>query len=139
MSRRFATYVDEETAERWETQADEMGMSNSEWIQAMVEAGLKKFNRSVQPDQSRDELRQQNNYLRRELQRARNRVESLENQLHASEREAILEYVGDNPGAEYEDIVQHITNTAYGRVTKIVDQMEGDELDIDEQGRMYTK
>ena len=139
MSRRFATYIDDETADRWESKADEMGMSQSKWIQAMVEAGLKKFNGTVQPDQSRDNLRQQHNDLRQELRRARERVEELEKQLHASEREAILEYVEDNPGAEYEDIVQYIMNTAYGRVAKIIDQMEGEKLDIDEQGRMYTK
>lgn len=139
MSEHVAAYVDEDTYERWENQAAEMDMSMSQWTQAMVEAGLKKFNRDVQPDETRDDLRRKRNDLRNELGRARDRIAELEEQVYTSEREAIREYIEKNPGAEYRDIVQHVVNTANSRVTRILDQMEGDDIEIDEQGRMYHR
>lgn len=138
MSRHIAAYVPDDEAEEWEEQAEEMGMSISEWVIAMTRAGQKPFGREVAPNQSRDDLRKQRNDLRRELQRARDRIEELEERVHTSEREAILEYVEENPGAEYQDIVQHVVNSASSRVTEILDQMEGTELEIDNQGRMYA-
>lgn len=135
----MATYVNDDTLRRWQKQADEMDMSMSQWTQAMVEAGQKKFNRDVEPDESRDELRRKRNDLRQELQRARERILELEEQVHTRERDAIVDYVEDNPGAEYGDIAQHVANTANPRVTKLLDEMEGDELEIDEQGRMYVR
>lgn len=105
----------------------------------MVRAGQKKFNRDVEPTESRDDLRRRRNDLRRELQRARDRIEELEGQVHRSEREAVIDYIDENPGAEYEDIVQHVVNTANSRVTRILDDIEGDDIEIDEQGRMYTR
>ena len=137
MSDQFATYVDSETAERWEKEAEKMGMTKSAWLQAMVEAGLKKFTRNGQSTNTCNELRQQRDDLRKELQRARDRIETLEKQLHRSDRQAIIEYVQNHPGVKYRDIVQHIVNTANGRVTKLLDQLEEDELEIDEQGRIY--
>lgn len=139
MSEQVATYIPDEEYEDWEEQAEEMGMSTSGWIKSMVRAGQKNFNRDVEPTASRDELRQRRNDLRRELQRARDRIEQLEGQVHRSEREAIIEYIDENPGAEYRDIVQHVINTANSRVTRILDDVEGDEIEIDEQGRMYTR
>lgn len=138
MSRHIAAYVPEEEAEEWEEKASEMGMSLSEWVIAMTRAGQKPFGREVMPDQSRDDLRQKQNDLRRELQRARDRIEELEEIVHTSEREAILDYVEENPGAEYQNIVQYVVNSANSRVTKILDQMEGAELKIDDNGQMYT-
>lgn len=139
MSEQVATYIPDEEYEDWEEQAEEMGMSTSGWIKSMVRAGQKNFNRDVEPTASRDELRQRRNDLRGELQRARDRIEQLEGQVHRSEREAIIEYIDENPGAEYRDIVQHVINTANSRVTRILDDVEGDEIEIDEQGRMYTR
>lgn len=139
MSEQVATYIPDEEYEDWIEQAEEMGMSTSDWIKSMVRAGQKKFNRDVEPTESRDDLRRRRNDLRRELQRARDRIEQLEGQVHRSEREAVIDYIGDNPGAEYEDIVQHVVNTANSRVTRILDDVEGDEIEIDEQGRMYTR
>lgn len=139
MSRHIAAYVPEDEAEEWEEQAEEMGMKQSEWVKAMVRAGQKQFTRAVSPDQSRDDLRQQRNDLRQELQRARDRIEELEKRVHTSEREAVMEYIEENPGAEYRDIVQHVVNSANSRVTKILDELEGDEIEIDEQGRMYER
>lgn len=139
MSEQVATYIPDEEYEDWVEQAEEMGMSKSDWIKSMVRAGQKKFNRDVEPTESRDDLRRRRNDLRRELQRARDRIEELEGQVHRSEREAVIEYIDENPGAEYEDIVQHVVNTANSRVTRILDDVEGDEIEIDEQGRMYTR
>lgn len=139
MSEQVATYIPDEEYEDWEEQAEEMGMSTSGWIKSMVRAGQKKFNRDVEPTVSRDELRQGRNDLRGELQRARDRIEQLEGQVHRSEREAIIEYIDENPGTEYGDIVQHVINTANSRVTRILDDVEGDKIEIDEQGRMYTQ
>lgn len=139
MSEQVATYIPDEEYEDWEEQAEEMGMSTSGWIKSMVRAGQKKFNRDVEPTVSRDELRQGRNDLRGELQRARDRIEQLEGQVHRSEREAIIEYIDENPGTEYGDIVQHVINTANSRVTRILDDVEGDKIEIDEQGRMYTR
>lgn len=136
---RVAAYPDEETKKRWLRKAEEMGMSQSEWVTAMVEAGLKKFSRDVQPDVTRDDLRRKLNDLRKELKRARDRIVELEEQVHLSEREAVLGYLEDNPGAEYRDIVQHIANTANSRVTQLLDRLEGDHIEIDEQGRMYKR
>ncbi len=114
-------------------------MSTSDWIKSMVRAGQKKFNRDVEPTESRDDLRRRRKDLRRELQRARDRIEELEEQVHRSERDAVIDYIDENPGAEYEDIVQHVVNTVNSRVTLILDDVEGDKIEIDEQGRMYTR
>ena len=114
-------------------------MSESEWVQAMVEAGLKKFCRDVQPNVTHENLRRKLNDLRKELKRARNRIRELEEQVHLSEREAIVEYLDDNPGAEYRDIVQHVANTSNSRVARLLDRMEGDNIEIDEQGRIYKR
>ncbi|MCT9096958.1 hypothetical protein [Haloarchaeobius sp. HME9146] len=139
MSKHVATYVEEEQHERWAQHADSMGMSMSEWVQAMVEAGLKKFSRAPASDKTRDELRQQCNDLRSELTHARNRIQTLESQVYASEGNTIVEYVKNNPGTEYPNVVQHVINTANSRVAKILDRLDGDELDIDEHGRMYVQ
>jgi hypothetical protein len=136
---RVAAYPSEGTKERWQDEAQQMGMSDSNWVQAMVEAGRKKFTRDVEPDQSRKELRQKQNDLRKELRRARDRIEELEEQVHVSEREAVLNYLDSHPGAEYRDLVQHVSNTANARIARLLDQMEGTEVDIDEQQRIYKR
>jgi hypothetical protein len=139
MSKQVATYIPDDEYEDWEEQAEEMGMSKSDWIKSMVRAGQKKFNRDVEPTESRDDLRQRRNDLRQELQRARDRIEELEGQVHRSEREAVIDYIDENPGAQYGQVVQHVVNTANSRVTRILDDVEGDEIEIDEQGRMYRR
>ena len=56
-----ATYPSEEQYDRWEGQCEELGMrSMSEFMEAMVEAGLKKFDTSnIEPDETNRELSQQ--------------------------------------------------------------------------------
>lgn len=129
-SRHAATYPTEEQYQRWQDRADDLGMSMSEFIEAMVEAGMKKFDVNVTPDETNQELREQRNDLKSELDRTRNRIAQLENELHHGERRAIREYVETNPGATYDEIVQHVINTAADRVTVHIDGLEGDILRV---------
>lgn len=125
------TYPTPNQYEDWKAEAEEMDMSISEWVQAMVEAGRKKFDASVEPDETTDELRRQRNDLKEELDHARERIEELETTLHHGEREAIREFVKENPGATFGDIVQHIIDTVPERVNRHLDELEGDALYID--------
>ncbi|WP_058993827.1 hypothetical protein [Haloarcula sp. CBA1127] len=130
------TYPTEEQYERWEQEADELGMSMSEFVECMVEAGMKKFETSVTPDETNQELRKQRNDLKEELEHARNRIDRLENELHHGERGAIHDFVRRNPGATYNEIVQHVIDTAAGRVTSCLEGLEGEGLQVktDEDG-----
>lgn len=77
------TYPSKRQHARWKQEAEDMGMSLSEFIQAMTEAGLKKFGGEVTPDESLRGLRQQRNELKRELDQTRDRVRELEAQVYA--------------------------------------------------------
>jgi predicted RNase H-like nuclease (RuvC/YqgF family) len=79
------TYPSKQQHARWKQEAEDMDMSLSEFIQAMTEAGLKKFDAEVTPDESLRDLRQQRNELKRELDQTRNRVRELEAQLYADQ------------------------------------------------------
>lgn len=132
------TYVPQETIDRWDDRRDEMGISSrSDFVQMMVETGLKSFGRGIDPDEEKADIRAQRDDIRRELTQARERINTLERQLHQSERDAILEYLSENPGVSYEDIVQYVINTASGRVTRLLNEMEGDELKVDDDGRYF--
>ncbi|EMA44281.1 hypothetical protein C449_12163 [Halococcus saccharolyticus DSM 5350] len=122
--------------DRWKRRADEFDMSVSEFIQSMVEAGLKKFDASVEPDETNRELREQRNEMKDELDRTRDRVADLEEQLHGDERAAVREYVENNPGAEFGEIVQHIVDTVPERVNRHLDDLESDALRA-ENGEYY--
>jgi len=122
------TYPTPEQYETWKEDADEMDMSVSEWIQAMVEAGRKKFDAQVEPDENAQELREQRNDLKEELAHARDRIENLENQLHHSERATILEFVEENPGVTYGEIGQKLADTVPERLQPHLDALEGTEL-----------
>ena len=139
-SRHAATYPTEEQYERWQTHAEEMGMrSMSEFVEAMVEAGIKKFDASsIQPDETNQELRQQRNDLKTELDAARHRIQELEDAAYHGERQEIKDFIETNPGANYDEIIQHIIDTIPERVTVHLDQMEGDYLRV-EEGRYYTR
>jgi predicted nuclease with TOPRIM domain len=139
LSELVATYITPKEKEKWDEKAEEMGMGRSPWIRSMVYAGQKKFDRKVSPDETRDDLRRKRNDLLGELKRARDRIETLEEQLNSSDRQTIVEYVDENPGCDYGDIVQHLVNTANARVTVMLDKMEGESIEFDEQGRVYAK
>lgn len=131
-SKHAATYPTQQQYARWKNRADELGMSTSEFIEAMVEAGMKKFDASANPDESNSELRQQRNELKDELDRARDRIQDLEDAVYHGERRTIKEYVRANPGAEYEEIIRHVMRTVPKRVTTHLDEMEGKELLFDD-------
>jgi chromosome condensin MukBEF ATPase and DNA-binding subunit MukB len=132
------TYPTEEQYERWEEKANELGMSMSEFVESMVEAGMKKFDVDVDPDETNQELRQQRNELQEELARSRDRIDTLETRLYTSEKAEIEKFVRQNPGATYDEIVQQVIDTAAGRVTTYLDEMEGDQLRT-EDGTYYPR
>lgn len=127
-SHHAATYPTKDQYQRWQDRADDLGMSMSEFIEAMVEAGLKKFEPTVDPDMTNHELREQRNELKTELDRARNRIQELEDAVYHGERQTIKRYVEDNPGVTYADVIQHVIDTVPQRVTTHLDDLEGDEL-----------
>lgn len=135
-----ATYPSEEQYERWEARCEELGMrSMSEFMEAMVEAGMKKFDAAaVEPDETHRELRQQRNDLKAELDRARERIDDLEEAVYHGERRAIKEFVDANPGATYDEIIQHILDTVPERVTTHLDDMEGEDLRVEDE-RYYLR
>lgn len=119
---------------RWKDEADKRDMGISEFMQAMVEAGLKKFNTNIEPDETNRKLRQQRNELKSELDRTRERVSELEHRMHQTEYKAIEEYVRDNPGVSFEEIVQNMIDSAPQRVNEHLDALEGDGLYFEEDG-----
>jgi hypothetical protein len=72
MTNQVATYPTDEQLARWKNLADERDMSLSQWVSHMVEAGQKKFEIEVTPDETSSELRDQRNQLRRERDRIGN-------------------------------------------------------------------
>lgn len=126
------TYPTPDQYEDWKADADEMDMSVSEWMQAMIEAGRKKFDAQVEPDESAEELRRQRNDLKAELERARERIDELETHLHHGEQEAIRQFIEENPGATFEEITQHVIDTVPQRVNRHLDELEGDAVVVDD-------
>ena len=133
------SYVPPSTRERWREIADEMGMNESQFVQSMVEAGLKKFTREVEPDKTRDELRRERNELYAALREAREEINRLEEKLMASEREVVIEFVEENPACKYPDIADHLAQTAPSRTTKVLEEVEGSDLTVDEDGRWFPR
>lgn len=117
------TYPSNQQHARWKQEAEAMDMSLSEFIQAMTEAGLKKFDAEVTPDESVSELRRQRNDLKRELDRTRSRVAKLEEQVQTREREAILSFVDTHPGVELSEIIQELIETTSDRAPKQVEHL----------------
>lgn len=127
-------YPTSEQYARWTTRAEELDMSRSEFMQAMIEAGMKKFDASVAPDETTRELRRQRNDLKEELNSARNRIQQLERRLHHEEGDVIVRYVAENPGASYHDIAEHVVETAPQWVNDHLDAMEGERVQMDDNG-----
>jgi len=116
--------------EQWEARADELDMSVSAFIKSMTEAGMKKFDATVKPDETNRELREQRNDLKAELDRARERIDELEERLMDDERASIEDHVEENPGASFQNIVTHVRDTAPERVNRHLDAMEGETLSV---------
>jgi hypothetical protein len=130
-----ATYPTEKQHQRWKSHANHMDMNMSEFIEAMVEAGMKKFDAAtVEPDETNRELRAQRNDLKSELDHCRERNRELENQLHHGERGEIRDYVRANPGVAYEEIVQYLLDTVPQRATMYLNDLEGDALRVEDEG-----
>ncbi|WP_241897864.1 hypothetical protein [Halorubrum sp. C191] len=106
----------------------------SEFIESMVEAGLKKFEPTVNPDTTKQEVREQRNELKAELDRTRGRIQELEDIVYQGERQIIKRYVQNNPGATYDEIIQHLIDTVPQRVTSHLDDLEGDTIQRTENG-----
>lgn len=130
-------YPTEEQKTRWEERADEYDMSTSEFVASMTEAGLKKFDVTVEPNETLQELRAQRNDLRDELNRTRKRVHELEDQLHHGERATIREYIEGYPGATFEEIVRHVIDTVPARVNQHLEDLEGDAILLDPESEEY--
>lgn len=130
-------YAPPDRKESWEEQANEMGMSTSEWANAMIEAGLKKFDRDIQPDESKRDLRRRNTELWKKFHELKKERDSLEKQLLQTERQAILEFVEENNGCRYKEIAKYLSKNQASRLTKLLDALDGDEIEIDESGHVY--
>lgn len=123
---------------QWRGHADDLDMKVSEFITHMVEAGRKKFEVEVTPDETNQELRQQRNDLKRENDRLRDRVTMLEDRLFEGERGVIIKYVEKNPGVTNDEILQHLGDTLQPRVTDHLDELVGHQL-READGEFYLK
>ena len=124
-------YPTKDQRTRWDERADELDMNTSEFVKNMVEAGMKAdrgFEVSVDPDEPARELREHRNELQNQLDRAEERIRNLSQGQHISEQEAILQYVEENPGADFDSILDHLRETLPGRANRILDTLEGSEL-----------
>ena len=128
------TYPTEEQYQRWKKEAEEEGMSTSEFIAAMTEAGMKKFDRHVETDEEAQELRRQRNDLKDQLQQSRERVRELEDQLHSGERKVLEQKIEKNPGISFPELVQEVVDTVPERVNRHLTELEGDTVQSEEEG-----
>ena len=133
-SKTATTYPTEEQYERWKDEADEFGMSTSEFIKSMTEAGLKKFERHVETDEEAQELRRQRNDLKGQLEQSRSRVRELEDQLHSGERKVLEQKIEENPGISFPELVQEVVDTVPERVNRHLTELEGDSIQSEEEG-----
>jgi len=85
---------------------------------------MKKFERDIEPDHTRAELKAQRADLLDELNQARERIERLEDIAYKGERQAILNHLEENPGAEYHQILSKLQQTVGGRLTDNLDFLQ---------------
>ena len=114
-------YPTKEQRERWDERADELDMNTSEFVKSMVEAGMKKFEVSVEPDESAEQLREERNQLRDELEQAEDALRSQ----GFGEADSVQEYIEENPGATFGEILNHMTDTMPGRLNRLLDELDG--------------
>lgn len=123
-------YANADQHDRWKGRADDFDMSVSGFVKAMVEAGLKKFDATVEPDETNTELREQRDDLKAELDHARDRINKLEDRLYRSDSAEIERFVERNPGTDFDDITAHLRATVPERANDHLDAMEGDSLEV---------
>lgn len=121
---------------RWQERADELDKSVSEFIIAMTEAGIKELDGLVidlddSHDESYLELRRERNSLKRELRRARERIQELEDLSYREERRALRRYVEDNPGASYDEMTDFLRRTVPQRMQLYTQDLYAE---VDEDG-----
>lgn len=132
-----ATHVPATERDVWEAEAEEMNTSLSQYVQMMAIAGRKKFDRHVEPDKTRADLRRELGRLMKDLEQRDRTIKSLRQQLKDTEKKTVIEFVAENPGATYGDIRQHLLNTNRGRMSSMLAEMEGAELRV-EDGKFYA-
>lgn len=73
-SNHVATYPSDKQVKRWEGQCEKLGFrSRSEFVEAMVESGLEKFDApEIEPDETDRELRTRRNELFRSVRTTAN-------------------------------------------------------------------
>lgn len=125
-----AAYPTTDQYDRWKDRADEFDMSVSGFIASMVEAGMKKFDTSVEPDETNAELREQRNDLKTELDDARDRISKLEDRLYRSDSAEIRRFVEENPGTNFEAIKTHLRESVPERANEHIESMEGESLEV---------
>ena len=125
-----AAYPTREQYERWKDHADEFDMSVSGFIASMVEAGMKKIDPDVEPDKTNEELREQRDDLKSELDSARERISKLEDRLYRSDSAEIRRFVERNPGCSFEDIKTHLRESVPERANEHLEVMEGESVEV---------
>jgi len=123
-------YPNEAQYQQWKDWADEMGYKSvSRFMIEMVEVGYKQIDLAIGYDEDTKELREQRNNLKQELDKTRNRLQEVEEQLYSGEREVILDLLEEQPnGASFAQIVQHVIDDTPVRVAKVLDELDGDEI-----------
>lgn len=130
-------YPTEEQHERWKQRAEDLGMTKSDFIASMVEAGIKAtdgFEPGVGEDETTPEIRRQRNELKNELAAARDRVSELEGRVYGAERKAAREFVRDNPGCSHSELINHLQSTVPGRMSRITEGLVIDETPDGDEG-----
>jgi chaperonin GroEL (HSP60 family) len=126
-----ATYIPQQQYTRWKSRADALDMSVSEFIKSMVEAGNKKFEATVEPDETASELREQRNHYQQELKKTQKRVSRLETRLNRGEKAEVRRFVESNPGANFEEITTHLVETVPERANELLESLEGESVRMD--------
>lgn len=129
------TYPTVQLYDQWTEAAEAKDMSTSEWMEAMIEAGRKKFRiDDVEPDEDKADIRRERAHLAQELEQTTDRLETLQHQLERTDRAAIQEYVQENPGVSDNEIIQHVLNTTTSRVIDHLTDLEGETFRVEDGG-----
>lgn len=116
MSSPWTVRPEDEQRQRWKREAEALGMGESEWVKAMIEAGSKKFNRGAADefdpatDTDVSSLREAFEAERRKRKQAEREAERW--RARALERSAAWDYLVDNPGAITAEIRDFLADTA---------------------------
>jgi len=113
--------------DQWDEYAEELTNGNrSDFIKSMVEAGTKKFDADVQPDETANDLRRERNRLRAENEDLRERNKRLIKRLQTTgERGEILSFLREQDGkdATFDELLEAVTGGATKRLNEHIDAM----------------